>query len=378
MENLVAPSPTNAGKIYAARDVVNAPEIKASIAKRSAARNDPEEITAWLVNHFYRQVVSNFKASAPSLVEIKTMEEAQVRFKNTPVPDWVSARLRSREVGTAPMWWIDCNAPELLALEAKLHEFLSSRRGTSLEGKLMRVNCPQALALWASEHAAFEMKAAAGWIDHTPAAVRVEWQSAHGAFVEFVSTSDALRTEMAYESQMMRHCLGQFANRKAKTGGYGERYASACEQGQVRLFSYRSTEHAPKITISANVKEDGTLEIDQIKGKQNRPPIERYRNEVRDFLNTLNTSLVAPPDANAMGLVRVRSGWCTLAEVTDEADQILIVNRAPGLIAELPPTSPVVQWLVAAKMDNALLGVAVCDGVRAALAASQKVKAQTA
>jgi hypothetical protein len=135
-------------------------------------------------------------------------------------------------------------------------------------------------------------------------------------------------------------------------------------------------EHAPKITISANVKEYGTLEIDQIKGKQNRPPIERYRNEVRDFLNTLNTNLIAPPDANAMGLVRVRSGWCTLAEVTDEADQISIVNRAPGLIAELPLTSPVVQWLVAAKMDSALLGVAVCDGVRAALAASQNASAQ--
>jgi hypothetical protein len=176
---------------------------------------------------------------------------------------------------------------------------------------------------------------------------------------------------------MMRHCLGQFANRKSKTGGYGERYASECEKGQIRLFSYRSVEHAPKITISAFVKEDGTLEIDQIKGKQNRPPIERYRIEVRDFLNTLNTNLVAPPDANAMGLVRVNSGWCTLAEVTQEADQLLIVNRSPGLISELPATSPVVQWLVAAKMDSALLGVKVSDGVRAALAVSQNVKAKS-
>jgi hypothetical protein len=377
VENLVVRAVASVGKIYAARDVVNAPDIKASIARRSAARKDPEEITAWLVNHFYRQMVSNFKAQTPYLVEIKTTEDARAQFKNLPVPGWVINRLRSPDVDNATMWWIDCNAPELLSLEAKVVEFLSSRRGTSLEGKLMRVNCPQALALWAAEHAAFETKAAAGWIDHTPSAVSVAWRGVHGTFVEFISTSDGLRTEMAYESQMMRHCLGQFANRKSKTGGYGERYASECEKGQIRLFSYRSVEHAPKITISAFVKEDGTLEIDQIKGKQNRPPIERYRIEVRDFLNTLNTNLVAPPDANAMGLVRVNSGWCTLAEVTQEADQLLIVNRSPGLISELPATSPVVQWLVAAKMDSALLGVKVSDGVRAALAVSQNVKAKS-
>ncbi len=358
--------------IYAARDVVNAPEIKASIAKRSALRSDTTDIAAWLGNHFYRQVVGNFKATAPSLIEIKSIEDAHARFNPAPIPDWVRARLRVREASAAPLWWVDVNAPKLLELEALLLEFLQSRRGTALEGKLMRVNCPQALALWAQEHAAFEAKAAAGWIEHTPEAVIPVWQGTQGAFVEFAPGSAALRREMAYESQMMRHCLGQFANRKACTGGYGEHYARACEQGTMRLFSYRTLENHPKITISASVKADGTLEIDQIKGKQNRPPIARYQKEVIDFLNTLSTNFFAPPDANAMGLVRGRRGWCTLAEVRDEADQISIISNAPALIGQLPAPSALVQWLVAAKMDSALAGITLSAGVERTLDAQKK------
>ena len=41
----------------------------------------------------------------------------------------------------------------------------------------------------------------------------------------------------------------------AKSGGYGEHYAASCEQGKMRLFSYRTgADHAqPRITISAVV-----------------------------------------------------------------------------------------------------------------------------
>ncbi|RBJ62844.1 hypothetical protein C3L29_041840, partial [Pseudomonas sp. MWU12-2534b] len=51
----------------------------------------------------------------------------------------------------APLVWIDPLEPQLLHQEAVLVEFLTSRRGTALEGKLHRITCPPALALWEKE-----------------------------------------------------------------------------------------------------------------------------------------------------------------------------------------------------------------------------------
>ena len=58
---LSSPS-TDAGltaQTYAARDVANAPELKAAIVRRSAARGDSPEVAQWLVNHFFRFLVGN-------------------------------------------------------------------------------------------------------------------------------------------------------------------------------------------------------------------------------------------------------------------------------------------------------------------------------
>lgn len=60
----------------------------------------------------------------------------------------------------------------MLALENRLVEFLSTRKGTSLEGKLQRVNAPQALARWTLEHLSFQQKQNSGWIEHSKDAVR--------------------------------------------------------------------------------------------------------------------------------------------------------------------------------------------------------------
>ena len=368
VENLVTPHNAAASGVYAARDVVNAPEIKAGIAARCRKRADAPDITAWLTNHFYRQIVGNFNAAEPTVVEFRSVADAKFLFKNKPIPDWVHARLGASEKQPSSLWWIDANAPEVLALEQRLLEFLSSRSGTSLDGKLQRINCPQAMALWSAEHAAFEAKAAAGWVEHSPSAVREVWRGLNGVFVELNAHTPSLRLEMAYESQMMRHCLGQFANRNARTGGYGEHYASACEAGIMRIFSFRTAENHPKITLSANVKEDGLLEIDQIKGKQNRPPVERYTPEIRGFLNSLKTNAFVSPDAQALGLVRIRSGWCTVAEVSEELDQIAVVRRSPSLVAEMPSPGPVVQWLVLATLSKALRPSQMTAGVRRALA----------
>jgi len=315
-------------------------------------------------------------------------EEAVVAFRLPPalfepaaLPGWVGERLdnNKRSQPVQPLWWLDPAGQHLLEVESRLVEFLGSRQGTPLEGKLMRVNCPQALALWSAEHAAFEAQAHSGWREHRPGAVRPVWQGQQGVFVELLPDSPDLRAEMAFESQMMRHCLGQFADRRSLAGGYGERYASACEGRRVRLFSYRTgaDQPQPRITVSAEVKDDGRLAIDQLKGKQNRPPVERYRDEVLGFLNSLDTVEDTPPDAAGMGLVRLPGGWRPVSEVTDPADQLRLVQRHPALVRDLPNPSALVQWSVAARQPDLLQGLALAPAVACALAASRAVARHT-
>lgn len=341
---------------YAPRNVINAPAIKKSIRARSILRGDTPEISAWLSNHFYRHVVGNFEAPTHEFSLVLSLEAvADLPGFRGGVPEWVGKSFAAN----IPLYWISPEGEALLALEGKVLEFLMSRAGTSLEGKLMRITCPQALALHEAEHRVFEARALKGWRRHLPEAVRVMHTGSLGQFVELVPGASGLRGEMAYESQMMRHCLGQFADHQSLQGGYGEHYAKGCEEGRLRLFSFRSSEQQPHITISAYVESDGRLRIDQVKGKQNRPPIARYHGEVRDFLNTLPCVPCFPADLTAIGLVYSRQGWLEIEQVADEDDQLQIINNAPQLASRLPALAPAAQWLLAARSPDLLQGVRV-------------------
>ncbi|NHZ36365.1 hypothetical protein [Massilia rubra] len=346
---------------YGARDVVNAPALKEAIARRSAQRGDAPEVAEWLANHFFRYAVGNLDAPEPALARIASSEQARALFAPAAVPQWVTARL-GKDAGEA-MWWLAPDGPELLAMEAKLVEFLGARQGTALEGKLQRVNCRQALALWSAEHAAFEAKSASGWREHQPDAVATRWQGEAGSVVELLPSSPQLREEMAFESQVMRHCLGQFSDRRSLRGGYGEHYAAACEAGQMRLFSYRSGNGHAHITISAHVVDGGRLRFDQIKGKLNRPPVERFHGELLAFLRGVDSDIHTPPDALSMGMVRLPSGWAMVDDARDEADQLFVAQHFPALFPRLAAPSVLAQWIAAARAPEQLQGLALHPGV---------------
>jgi hypothetical protein len=352
---------------YAPRDVLNAPAVKSGIARRSRERGDAADIAAWLLNHFYRHVIGNLVLPHPALLRIDSPERARRCFAPVPLPEWVVRRLRTG----ASAWWIDAESDGLLALEARLVEFLGSRRGTSLEGKLMRINCPQALALWASEHAALEAQDSRRIRRHQTEAVKSWWRGCRGELYELVPTSPALRAEMAFESQAMGHCLGKFLDWRALSGGYGEHYAAACERRELRLFSYRTAPDRPHITISARVQSDGSLAIDQIKGKQNRPPVERYRGELCGLLDALPTTLQTPADAVAAGVARTAAGWRPIGDIDDPADQLRLVDSHPGTIAHLRTPSALVQWTVAARCPELLAGLPLQQSVAVALSARE-------
>jgi hypothetical protein len=335
---------------YAPRNALNADALMAGIARRSQARGDSDEAREWLLNHFYRHLVANFEPAR----RIVTQEDARQALSPSPLPEWVAACFRRAEEG-APLVWIDPDDAQALALEARLVEFLHSRAGTPLEGKLKRVNCPQALALWEKEHAEMARRIARGWRQSNPEAWVERLKTPNGVFVEFLSAdARALRAEMAFESYWMRHCLGQFANRQALTGGYGEGYAEAIEQGRLRLFSFRDAGGQPHITLSLIVKPGGKLEVEQVKGKQNRPPVQRYADDLLACLNHLDTEDITPDDCIAIGIAHDGKQWRRVADIVEAEAQLRLVHRHPALLAFFTRSAPAVDWLVAGKAPQRL------------------------
>jgi hypothetical protein len=72
------------------------------------------------------------------------------------------------------------------------------------------------------------------------------------------------------EGKEMQHCVGS--------------YADAVEDEHVTIYSLRDGSNNPHVTIEVD-KEDN---VQQIKGKQNNAPIEKYHGAVIEFLNWLN------------------------------------------------------------------------------------------
>ena len=350
---------------YGPRNVLNAPEIKKAIQTRSHARQDSQEVKAWLENHFFRHIVANLNSNEPEVVEIKTLEQALSYLKLSSPPDWLIKQFQNNNqfASRSParsntnssiqaIWWINPAGSLLLQLEQRLLEFLNSRQGSSLEGKLDRVNCPQALAIWSAEHTQFENSQYSGWREHSADAVRLMMTLPDAGLYELLPSSPHFRSELVYESQYMRHCLGRFQDIHAFKGGYGEHYASLCEQGKMRIFCYRTGQHHPKITISGWVNEQGQLSLDQIKGKQNIAPVTKYHHHLLQILNYLPCDLSSPADALAIGLVRLPSEWKFISDIRDESEQAFVAMKYPQLCHLIQEPCAWVQWLIAAVHPN--------------------------
>ena len=126
-------------------------------------------------------MIGNLDADPPAVQPISTQAELLRLHRRTEPAAWALERLRAHAArqppphespaagASAPLWWVEPDSAPLLALESRLLEFLSTRRGTALQGKLQRINCPQALARWTLEHLAFARKAKAAGPSTGPA-----------------------------------------------------------------------------------------------------------------------------------------------------------------------------------------------------------------
>ena len=364
---------TVAASAYRPRDVVNAPDIKAAIARRSAERGDPAEILAWLGNHFFRWVVGAFEQAQPlaSLADYRALAGA-----DRPAPEWLVRRFRAQSASPAsgptpdaalppaaeppPLYFIDPEHMLLIDRERVLVEFLRSRAGTRLAQKLQRITCAMALDMWEREHQRMQARRDKGWVPSSGLALREVLRTPNGIVFEFVGDHPALREELAYESYYMQHCLGQFADRRRLRGGYGEQYAQAARDGRLRLFTLRGAGNQPHVTISLQASGDG-LRIDQIKGKQNRHPVRRYADDVRQFLRALAPRGERHPDCEGTGLVfepdapgAATGAWTFVTDVRSSDHLLSVMSENFHLIEHFEQPPAVLQWLLLRNAPYAL------------------------
>lgn len=207
---------------YSSRNIINAPDIKSAIISRSQQRSDDETIYLWLINHFYRWAIGSF----PRVYPVRSTIDYAVYFgAQAEIPAWLIPGLNR----DGSFYYLDPQHPQLLATERDLVEFLSRQSSTRLGAKLQRINCFTALEMREAEHQKMQRLRQQGHYATTPSALKTVLTVDSGVLVEFDASSPALRSEMAYESRHMQHCVGQFDNKGALTGGYGGDYARKIE-----------------------------------------------------------------------------------------------------------------------------------------------------
>lgn len=284
---------------YAGRNVVNAPAVRQALLARSAARRDHPEIAAWLGNHFHRWIIGTFAHVLP----VRDVRDwSRCMGKAVAPPAWVQAHFLAPPQTVAPLCYIDPAHHLLLEQERSLLEFLNVQVNARLAGKLHKITCFEAQRRWQADHERMARQRRRGWAPSSEGAYRAVWATAQGRFIELASTGLLLRSELAYESFHMQHCLGDFDDMAELQGGYGAQHAHRIEEGELRVLSWRDLANKPHVTISLQAEGDGWV-IEQIKGKQNRVPAQKYHGAIREVLQHLQCPVGDAVDALRMGLM---------------------------------------------------------------------------
>ena len=122
-----------------------------------------------------------------------------------------------------------------------------------------------------------------------------------------------------YESQHMGHCVGK--------GGYDTNVTS----GKTIIYSLRDTKNIPHATLEVT---DNILE--QIKGKQNQPVVEKYRDYIATFINLNNFKDVN--DIKSIGMIKLDNKIYTLKQLYEMKDIVVKgdVNLSSMGLTKLP------------------------------------------
>ena len=323
----------NESQFLVERDVINAKELKAW-AKESAARlTDPQaatwyasQLSKYLINRYEAGLkTAQFDAQAPDWVmakldageQIYTVEPQQeLRQQAEQVIDWLNAMTAENSSPNLRMTWED-------AVEAQ-HEW---HRDIARQSRVTELTAEQMGGIVTI----MEFEDGFRWVD--------------------VQTEVCLQ----HEGTVMGHCVGQ--------GGYTQ----GVKEGTLKILSLRDGNNNPHATIEGrsehpihitpemlnsgqlNLFVDNALEvsfvdlsINQIKGKENKAVVRKYRDYVQDFLTKFQIETFGYgglDDLENSGLFKLRKGgYVNVEEIGEHVakmDDGSVWHRVDGEYVEL-------------------------------------------
>jgi len=315
------------------RNVINIEEIKETLAHYSTKKHLSLPVDAWLQKSFLRWLINSFP-----YVQVVQSKECY----------------RSLLVGDIPFWfqldkpnvqyiYIEVAHREIGILLDRCTEFLESRDKRMVH-KFPRMTVEQVLKKWEEEHTRMSERTLT-YLETSTKALERLFSFDSFTFVRFRFDHKELSLEMARESALMQHCLGEFDDAVQGEGGYGEHYIKKIRKQAIELFSLRDSKNMPHATI-ALYKKDGEYWLEQIKGKQNRSPIERYVPTSVAFFNFLKVRYPQQHnDTFGMGVVYLQGKSRTIEDIEDETIQELLVASDASMIHKIKNPSKSTLWL---------------------------------
>lgn len=334
------------------RNIINREQLIEVLSQYSTRKKLSKPISNWLQKNFLRWVINAF----PHVQSVQSTEHYKVLI-NKEAPDWFQPKNKNID-----FIFIDASHSKFNEVLDKCVEFLGSRPERVVR-KFPRMTVEQVLIKWEEEHQQF-LKKQKVFKETSGEGLTVICEHDGLTIVQLIDNHDELSLEMAKESALMQHCLGEFENDELGVGGYGEYYFKQIREKQLTLFSIRDDKNMPHVTISLYNKE-GVYSLDQIKGKQNKPPIKRYIAASIYLLNLLNVQYDYHEDTLGMGVVYVNGKSQRLNEIKDEDTQQFLVAYKTAFIHELPNPSKATLWLAALRSNTEIETIQSCtDAMR--------------
>jgi hypothetical protein len=299
------------------RDVMNAPELK-KWAKESAGRlNDPQAAT-WYASQLFKFLINRYEAGARPTTLGDFGDEA---------PDWVIAKAKAGE----PVITIEPQQ-ELRQQAEQVIDWLNAQTAEN-ESPNLRMTWEDAVEAQAEWHAdiARQSRVTELTADQMLGVVTIMEFEDGFRWVD-VQTEVCLQ----HEGTVMGHCVGQ--------GGYTQ----GVSEGTTKILSLRDGNNNPHATIEGNSDTpininaamlnsgqadlflDNALEqsfvdmaISQIKGKENKAVVRKYRDYVQDFLTKFQITEYGYGGLNDLencGLFKLKQGGYT--NVEDVGEQV--------------------------------------------------------
>ena len=312
------------------RNVINLEEIKTYLHSYAKEKELSLPISSWLQKTFVRWLINHF-------VEVQVVESVE-RYQSLvkgEIPSWFEPK-KSTYI------YINMKNPTLVDTLHTCVEFLSAR-DEKLSHKFPRMTVEHLLKKSRQEHLRMQEKKRK-FIETSGEAIERVFTFENLHVVKFLAHHKELSLEMARESALMQHCLGEFENVEKGEGGYGSYYFGLIKKESITLYSLRDEKNMPHATISVSYKR-GEAWLDQIKGKQNLAPIERYVPASVAFFNHLGLQQNYHQDCLAMGVVFAKGKSQQLSTISDESMQQHFIAYDPSFIEHLPKPSQSSLWL---------------------------------